>query len=68
VNVICRVVRVGVDRGEFRSSIDPDFAGYALFGMTTFCAIDGLTHDTHRPFEDLQQQILNATWATLRVC
>jgi AcrR family transcriptional regulator len=68
VNSICRVVHSGVESGEFRTDIDPEFAGYALFGMTTFCAIDGLAHDSHRPFEDLEKQILGIAWAALREC
>jgi len=68
VETICRVVETGVTRGDFRSDIDPDFAGYALFGMTSFCAIDGLTHDPHRPYDDLHKQILGAAWAALRAC
>jgi len=68
VDTICRVVRSGIEKGEFRNDVDPDFAGYALFGMTSFCAIDGVTHDPHRSFDDLQEQILSAAMAALRVC
>lgn len=68
VNTVCRVVKRGVETGAFRPDIDPDFAGYALFGMTTFCALDRLTHEPHRAFDDLQQQILATSWAALRVC
>ncbi len=68
VDTICRVVRSGVDRGEFRADVDPDFAGYALYGMTAFCAVDRLTHDSGRSYEDLHRQIVKTAGAMLRVC
>ncbi len=68
VNTMCRVVKSGIEKNVFRSDIDPDFGGYALFGMTTFCMLDASTHEPHRTYEDLLEQILSATWAALRVC
>lgn len=68
VDTICRVVRSGVERGEFRADVDADFAGYALYGMTAFCAVDKMTHDSGRPYEDLHRQIVQTAWAMLRAC
>jgi AcrR family transcriptional regulator len=65
VESICTVVARGVDIGVFRQGIDPDFAGYALFGMTTFAALDRLVHEPERPYDDLLAQISAAVAYTL---
>lgn len=67
-NTFCRVVRHGVDMGIYRSDIDPDFAGYAIFGMTTYAALDRLSHEPDRPYDDLLDQITRLVEASLVKC
>jgi len=57
VDTICRVVKKGIERGTFQKAIDPDFAGYALFGLTTYVALDRLAHEPDRPYDDLVAQM-----------
>jgi len=68
VDSLCRLVRIGVARGVFRSDIDPDFAGYALFGMTAFVAMDRIQHEPARSLEDLRENLKRAVWASVKVC
>jgi AcrR family transcriptional regulator len=63
---ICGVVSDGIADGSFRPGIDPDFAGYLLFGMTTFSAIDRFVHEPERPYDDLLEQITGAVAAAVR--
>lgn len=67
-NTFCRVVRHGVDTGVYRPDIDPDFAGYAIFGTTTYAALDRLAHEPHRPYGDLLDQITLLVQASLVQC
>jgi len=60
VETICSVVKSGVDAGEIRDDIDPDFAGYSIFGMALFSALDHLVYEPEQPYEALLIQMKEA--------
>lgn len=68
VSTICREVRRGVEKGVFRTDVDPDFGGYALFGTTTFVALDAMTHHPDQDSDELIDQITRLAWSALRIC
>lgn len=65
LDAICHVTKRGVAVGVFRREIDPEFAGYALFGMTAFCALDRLTYEPDQSVERLQEQLVAAVTLAL---
>jgi AcrR family transcriptional regulator len=65
LDTICNVTKRGAAVGVFRREIDPEFAGYALFGMTSFCALDRLTYEPDQPVERLLEQLVAAVTLAL---
>ncbi len=57
-DTICRVLKQGVTTGVFRDDIDPDFGGYALFGLVSYTAMDRMLHDPDHPAEEMLRQLL----------
>lgn len=67
-DTLCVTVKRGVEIGVFRDDIDPDFAGYAIFGTTTYAALDRLAHEPNRAYDDLLVQITGLVRASLVKC
>jgi AcrR family transcriptional regulator len=56
VRTLAEVIESGITKKVFRPNLEPGFAGYAVFGMTTFAALDHLVNEPDRPFEDMLRQ------------
>jgi len=66
VTVIRNVIAQGVESGEFRDDVDPDFGASALFGMTATVALDWLAFEADKPLEDVLEQITKVTFNAVR--
>ena len=66
--VICDVIVQGIESGEFRADIEPEFGASALFGMTATVALDWLAFAPNKPLETVLAQITKAAFNAIRPC
>jgi AcrR family transcriptional regulator len=66
--VISHVIRQGIESGEFRADIDPEFGASALFGMTATVAMDWLAFEPTKPLDEVLSQITKAAFNAVRPC
>lgn len=66
LDVIREVIASGVERGDFRADVEPDFGASALFGMTAMVALDWLAFDPDKPLDEILGQITRASSNALR--
>jgi TetR/AcrR family transcriptional regulator, cholesterol catabolism regulator len=64
--VISDVISQGIESGEFRQDIDPEFGASALFGMTATVALDWLAFQPDEPLDTVQSQITKAAFNAVR--
>ena len=60
------VIARGVETGDFRNDIDPDFGASALFGMTATVALDWLAFDPAKPLDEVLGQITKVSFNAIR--
>jgi TetR/AcrR family transcriptional regulator, cholesterol catabolism regulator len=65
-SVIRHAIAQGVESGDFRDDIDPDFGASALFGMTATVALDWLAFDPDRPLDEVLGQITKVAFNAIR--
>jgi AcrR family transcriptional regulator len=68
LTVMRDVIVQGVESGDFRDDIDPDFGASALFGMTATVALDWLAFEPHKPLDDVLAQIAKVAFNAIRPC
>ena len=66
MNVFRDVITQGVETGEFRGDIEPDFSASALFGMTATVALDWLSFEPDKPLEVVVRQATQMAVRALR--
>lgn len=66
--VISGVIRQGIENGEFRPDVEPEFGASALFGMTATVALDWLAFTPERPLDELLTQITAVAFNAIRPC
>ena len=68
MTVIRDVIAAGVESGDFRDDVDPDFGASALFGMTATVALDWLAFEPSKPLENVLAQITKVAFNAIRPC
>ena len=68
VTVLRDVIAQGIDTGDFRDDIDPDFGASALFGMTATVALDWLAFEPAKPLDEVLGQITKVAFNAIRPC
>ena len=68
LTVIRDVIAAGIQTGDFRDDVDPDFGASALFGMTATVALDWLAFEPDKPLEQVLAQITKVAFNAIRPC
>ena len=68
LTVVRTVIAQGIESGDFRDDIDPDFGASALFGMTATVALDWLAFEPTKPLEEVLRQITKVAFNAIRPC
>ena len=68
LTVMRDVIVEGIESGDFRDDIDPDFGASALFGMTATVALDWLAFEPHKPLDEVLAQIAKVAFNAIRPC
>ena len=68
LTVVRTVIARGIESGDFRDDIDPDFGASALFGMTATVALDWLAFEPTKPLEEVLRQITKVAFNAIRPC
>lgn len=68
LTVIRDVIAAGIESGDFRNDVDPDFGASALFGMTATVAMDWLAFEPEKPLEEVLGQITKVAFNAIRPC
>jgi len=68
LTVMRDVIVKGIESGDFRDDIDPDFGASALFGMTATVALDWLAFEPHKPLDEVLAQIAKVAFNAIRPC
>ena len=62
------MIAAGIQTGDFRDDVDPDFGASALFGMTATVALDWLAFEPDKPLEQVLAQITKVAFNAIRPC
>jgi AcrR family transcriptional regulator len=68
LTVMRDVIVKGIESGDFRDDIDPDFGASALFGMTATVALDWLAFEPRKPLDEVLAQIAKVAFNAIRPC